>query len=276
MVRREDPTRGIELFAASMEDSDYIVAAQKIQQIDGQKVTVEKTEAQILSEIRRSLPIHYWNLQHGYNDRKPRDAWELTVGEQVTPLYNYAKDVELREEQIQEITVHLALFAMHFGEFVPQLGAITITDHLSENLTRDGAFKRHAEAQPAAGMFALTPRTFEEGIYRPELPVNRIGAVVLHELVHFEMDTALSNGWPKDRVTSYSARFGRVEDIPESAVAYLLHTGQLSTEKKDRLSQHDHWLSRPNMLYEHVPDLPLPKSPDVIRYYVDETAVDGL
>jgi hypothetical protein len=213
-------------------------------------------------------------LQDGYNDRKPVDAWELIVGGEAIPLYNYAEGVTLREDHVQKITVHLAQFAMCFTEYYPTPAAITVTDHLSENLTPDGVFKRHAEAQPLAEMFALTPRSLEDGIYRPDFPVERLGAVVLHELGHFGLDTAFQKGWPEDRVTSYAERFGEVEDIPESAVAYMLYPNKLTAEKKEILSQHDHWRRRPEMMYHHVPDMPAPEAPDVIRYYVDEDAVE--
>lgn len=274
MRRGEDPTRGIEIIRSDLQDSDYVIAGQKLQRVGNEWVAVPKSEAHVIKEVRRSLPIHYWMLQDGYNDRKPVDAWEITLGDETTPVFNYAEDVALQEEHIQKITVHLAQFAMCFAEYFRPPSAITITDHLSENLTPDGRFKRHAEAQPLAEMFALTPRALEQEIYRPELPVERLGAVVLHEVAHFEMDTALSKGWPRDRITSYAEHFGKAEDIPESAVAYMLYPNKLSTEKRDILSQHDHWLRRPEMMYHHVSDMPAPEAPDAVRYFIDEDAID--
>lgn len=275
MRGREDPTSGIEIVSAPSNESDYVVARQKYVTVGEERVVAEKSNKEIVSEVRRSLPIHYWMLQDGYSDRKPHDTWEITIGGRTTPLFNYAEGVTLREDQIQKLTVHLALFAMHFPSYDPELQAITVTDHLSVNVDKQGLFKRHAEAQPAAAMFALTPRTLEQGIYRPDLRVERLGAVVLHELAHFEMDTVLADKWPKDRVTSYAARFGRAEDIAESTVAYLLGTGNLSDAKKERLRQYDNWLSRPNMFYAHTPDFYPPEPPDVIKYYVDEHGIDG-
>jgi hypothetical protein len=272
----EDPTNGIEIVSSDLENSDYVIAGQKLRWVKDELVLLPKTETQILKEVRHSLPIHYWMLQDGYNDRKPVDAWELVVGGETTPLYNYAEGLTLREEQVQKITVHLAQFAMCFTEYYSTPAAITITDHLSENVTRDGLFKRHAEAQPLAEMFALTPRSLEAGIYRPDFPIERLGAVVLHELGHFGLDTALQKNWPKDPITSYAERFGKQEDIPESAVAYMLYPAKLSIEKKEILSQYDHWRRRPDMMYHHVPDMPAPEAPDVIRYYVDEEAVEGV
>ena len=275
MRRAEDPTKGIEIVEAPEVESDYVIAGQKLTEINGELVPKPKTRRQIIREVQRSLPIHYWVLQDGYNDHKPYDAWEITVGDETVPLLNYAENVTVHKEHIEQITVHLALFAMHFSEYVPSLGAITVAGHLSDNLTADGEFKRHGEAQPEADMFAISPRTLREGIYRPDLPVGRIGAVVLHELAHFEMDTALANGWPKDRTTTYAQRFGKTEDIPESAAAYLLHAAKLSPEKQEILRRHDHMFTMPDMFYEHTPDYPAPEPPDIIRYYVDEEAVEG-
>jgi hypothetical protein len=129
MRRGEDPTNGIEIVSSERENSDYVIAGQQLKRVGDEVVPLPKTEAQIVKEVRRSLPIHYWMLQDGYNDRKPVDAWELVVDGETAPLYNYAEGVTLHEGQIQKITVHLAQFAMCFTEYYSTPAAITITDH---------------------------------------------------------------------------------------------------------------------------------------------------
>lgn len=272
--------------------AEFVIAASQVQQTDEGPVDVLKTERDQLDELEQEIQEKYWFMRPEYKTRQPKEQWTLTVGFDTVTVFNYSEKAELTNEQVATIAHTIGRFAATFPNLHPEISAITIADAPYDDPLEDDM----GEASPRASMFMLNSYALENGIYRPELPVPRLEAVILHELAHFELDAHLEPYWedagfswekvvfsekldqkahqPEACVTEYGVRGGVYEDIAESAVAYMLSGSKLNETKREILGRFDNWRRIPDIKYVKEEKIVLPKLPKELPFYVDDEATD--
>lgn len=273
--------------------ADFVIAASQIEYIEDDELEVLKTEDETMSELWQSIQDKYWFMRPEYRNVEPTEQWMISVGRDEIPVFNYSETMVLSQEDMNRVGVTIARFGSKFPSLTPELKAITVRDMPYKDPLEDDM----AVTFPDAGMFEMSTYALQSGEYRPDMPIPRLEAVVLHELAHFIMDQALEKAWtdagftwdhvigysnklqykanqPEACVSNYAVRGGVYEDIAESVTAYILGTPTMVMEKRELLAQSESWLRIPESSARKLDFIVPPRLPRQLYYFLDYEEAD--